>query len=119
MLKTVPDVYEGHMGIKRSTEQALANFLRENPRWIAQRGKLHREFVFRDFCEAFGFMSEIALVAERNDHHPEWFNVYNKVVVDLTTHEAGGITQRDLELAEKMSEVAARRVCTDSKLEQW
>jgi 4a-hydroxytetrahydrobiopterin dehydratase len=106
------------MAIKRSTEQALADFLQENPKWIAQTGKLHREFVFMDFCEAFGFMSEIALAAERNDHHPEWFNVYNKVVVDLTTHEAGGITQRDFELAAKMSEVAARRICKDTKSEQ-
>ena len=106
------------MAIKRSTEQALADFLQENPKWIAQTGKLHREFVFMDFCEAFGFMSEIALVAERNDHHPEWFNVYKKVVVELTTHEAGGITQRDFELAARMSEVAARRACTDTKLEQ-
>ena len=97
------------MGIKKSTEQALVNFLQENPEWIAQTEKLHREFVFRDFCEAFGFMSEIALVAERSDHHPEWFNVYKKVVVDLTTHEAGGITQRDFDLAAKMSEVADRR----------
>lgn len=97
------------MGIKRSTDQALAKFLQENPEWIAKTGKLHREFVFRDFCEAFGFMSEIALVAERSNHHPEWFNVYNKVVVDLTTHEAGGITQRDFDLAAQMSEVADRR----------
>ena len=97
------------MGIKKSTEQALANFLQENPEWIAQAGKLHRKFVFRDFCEAFGFMSEIALVAERSDHHPEWFNVYNTIVVDLSTHEAGGITQRDFDLATRMSEVANRR----------
>lgn len=106
------------MGIKRSTEQALASFLQKNPKWRTQTAKLHREFVFRDFCEAFGFMSEIALVAERNGHHPEWFNVYNKVVVDLTTHEVGGITQRDFDLAEKMGEVATRRICMDTKLEQ-
>lgn len=97
------------MGIKRSTEQALSKFLQENPEWIANAGKLHREFMFRDFCEAFGFMSEIALLAERSNHHPEWFNVYNKVVVDLTTHEAGGITERDFELAARMNKVADRR----------
>jgi 4a-hydroxytetrahydrobiopterin dehydratase len=95
-----------NMSIKQSTEQELAVFLEENPEWIMQAGKLHREFLFRDFCEAFGFMSEIALMAERSDHHPEWFNVYNKVVVDLTTHDMNGITQRDFELAAKMSEVA-------------
>lgn len=107
-----------NMSIKQSTEQELAVFLKENPEWIVQTKKLHREFVFGDFREAFGFMSEIALVAERSDHHPEWSNVYNKVMVDLTTHEAGGITQRDFELAAKMSEVAARRICTDTKLER-
>lgn len=98
-----------NMATKKSTEQELAKFLEKHPDWIAQTGKLHRQFVFRDFGEAFGFMSEIALVAEQSNHHPEWFNVYKKVVVDLTTHEAGGITQRDFDLAEKMSEVAARR----------
>ena len=97
------------MTINRSSEQELASFLQEHPEWTTQTGKLHRQFVFRDFSEAFGFMSEIALVAERHDHHPEWFNVYRNVVVDLTTHEAGGITQRDFELAKKMDQVAARR----------
>jgi len=106
------------MGIKQSTEQELASFLKENPEWTVQTEKLHREFVFGDFRGAFGFMSEIALVAERSDHHPEWSNVYNKVMVDLTTHEAGGITQRDFELAATMSEVAARKICTDTKLEK-
>jgi 4a-hydroxytetrahydrobiopterin dehydratase len=96
-----------NMSIRQSTEQELAAFLEENPEWVVQTGKLHREFLFRDFCGAFGFMSQIALVAERSDHHPEWFNVYNRVVVDLTTHDANGITQRDFELAAKMSEVAA------------
>ena len=98
-----------NMATKKSTEQELAIFLKKNPEWIVQTGKLHREFVFRDFCEAFGFMSEIALVAEQRNHHPEWFNAYKKVVVDLTTHEAGGITQRDFDFAEKMNEVAARK----------
>jgi 4a-hydroxytetrahydrobiopterin dehydratase len=69
-------------------------------------GKLHREFVFKDFVQAFGFMVQAALLAERADHHPEWFNVYKTVIVDLTTHEAGGITQRDFDLARDMGQIA-------------
>lgn len=67
--------------------------------WRLDEGKLHREFVFADFVEAFGFMTRAAIHAEKIDHHPEWCNVYNKVVIHLTTHEAGGITGRDFELA--------------------
>ena len=64
-----------------------------------QRPSLKRSFVFKDFGQAFGFMTQIALHAERHDHHPEWFNVYNRVEMTLTTHDAGGITDRDLALA--------------------
>ena len=67
--------------------------------WNLADGKLHREFKFGDFVEAFGFMSRVALVAERMNHHPEWFNVYNRVVVDLRTHDCNGISERDFELA--------------------
>ena len=67
--------------------------------WELANGKLHREFKFGSFVEAFGFMSRVALVAERMDHHPEWFNVYNRVVVDLSTHDCDGISDRDFELA--------------------
>ncbi len=74
--------------------------------WSIEREKLHKEFVFRNFVEAFGFMCKVALVAERMNHHPEWFNVYKKVVVDLTTHEAGGITSLDFELALEMENLA-------------
>jgi 4a-hydroxytetrahydrobiopterin dehydratase len=76
------------------------------PGWSIANGKLHREFKFPDFVRAFSFMSAVALVAEKRDHHPEWFNVYGKVVVDLTTHDAGGITQSDLDLAQTMNELA-------------
>ncbi len=75
-------------------------------RWTVVEGKLHREFRFADFSAAFGFMARAALAAEQLNHHPEWFNVYNKVIVDLTTHDAGGITTLDFELAEKMEELA-------------
>lgn len=76
------------------------------PGWELREGKLHREFRFDDFVRAFGFMSAAAIVAEKMDHHPEWFNVYNKVTVDLTTHDAGGITELDFELAGAMSALA-------------
>ena len=72
------------------------------PEWSIGAGKLHREYQFVDFVEAFGFMAKVALIAERMGHHPEWFNVYNKVIVDLTTHDAGGISAMDFELAAAM-----------------
>jgi 4a-hydroxytetrahydrobiopterin dehydratase len=76
--------------------------LSERPRWTVLEGKLRRTFVFRNFVEAFGFMTKVALVAERQNHHPEWFNVYKTVRVDLVSHDAGGITARDLRLADAL-----------------
>ena len=66
-------------------------------------GKLHRELVFADFNEAFGFMSRVALIAEAMGHHPEWRNVWNRVVVDLTTHDTGGLSNLDRQLAQRIS----------------
>jgi 4a-hydroxytetrahydrobiopterin dehydratase len=88
--------------------QEIAAALGEKPLagWSVVEGKLRREFRFGSFVAAFGFMTSIALVAERMNHHPEWFNVYNRVEVDLTTHDAGGITTLDLELARAMNELA-------------
>jgi len=74
--------------------------------WELVDDKLHRELRFPDFASAFGFMAAAATVAEKLDHHPEWSNVYSKVVVDLTTHDAGGITELDVRLATRMSELA-------------
>ena len=74
--------------------------------WTIDEGKLTREFVFDDFIAAFGFMTSAAIAAEKMDHHPEWFNVYNKVRVQLTTHDASGITELDFELAGKMNKLA-------------
>ena len=71
--------------------------------WSIQHEKLHREFKFANFIAAFGFMTQVAILAERANHHPEWFNVYNKVVIDLTTHDAGGISKKDFALAEEIS----------------
>ncbi len=78
-----------------------------HPHWRTVDGKLHREFRFKSFVEAFGFMTQSALIAERADHHPEWFNVYSRVVVDLVTHDADGISQRDIDLARAMDSIAA------------
>ncbi|MDX1646314.1 MAG: 4a-hydroxytetrahydrobiopterin dehydratase [Longimicrobiales bacterium] len=69
--------------------------------WSVESGKLHKEYEFADFVEAFAFMAGGALCAERKNHHPEWFNVYNTVRVDLSTHDADGITRLDVELAEE------------------
>ncbi len=74
--------------------------------WSLDQGKLHREFGFADFNEAFGFMTRAALIAEAMNHHPEWFNVYNRVVVDLSTHDVDGISESDLELAARMNKLA-------------
>jgi 4a-hydroxytetrahydrobiopterin dehydratase len=74
--------------------------------WSLEGGKLFREFRFADFVEAFGFMASVALVAESMNHHPEWSNVWNRVSVHLVTHDAGGITELDLTLARRMSELA-------------
>jgi len=76
--------------------------------WSIVDHKLHAEFRFPDFVEAFSFMTASALIAERMNHHPEWFNVYNRVQIDLTTHDAGGLTRLDFELATAMSDAAAR-----------
>lgn len=83
--------------------EALANL----PDWSVEGGKLRKTFVFADFSEAFGFMTRAALAAERMDHHPDWCNSYRTVQVDLVTHSAGGITPRDLALAQVLELLAA------------
>ena len=86
-------------------EQVQAS-LADLPGWELAAGKLHREFRFGDFSRAFGFMAAAATFAEKLDHHPEWSNVYDRVTVDLVTHDAGGITELDVRLATRMSELA-------------
>ena len=71
--------------------------------WTVENEKLHKEFQFDSFVEAFGFMASVALIAESMNHHPEWFNVYNRVTIDLATHDAGGISVLDFELAKKIN----------------
>jgi 4a-hydroxytetrahydrobiopterin dehydratase len=93
--------YDWVMPTKLSESEIQAALPKLNG-WAILNGKLHREFKFADFVHAFSFMTGIALAAETMGHHPEWCNVYNRVTVDLTTHDAGGITAKDLELAGKM-----------------
>jgi 4a-hydroxytetrahydrobiopterin dehydratase len=78
------------------------------PEWslLPDRDAIARSLKFKDFNEAFGFMTRVALLAEKADHHPEWSNVYNKVEIVLTTHDAGGVTKRDVELALAIDEIA-------------
>ncbi len=76
--------------------------------WEYVKKKLHKEFEFANFIEAFGFMSQVALIAEKENHHPEWFNVYKTVTVDLSSHEVSGVSQSDFDLAMAMDAVADR-----------
>jgi 4a-hydroxytetrahydrobiopterin dehydratase len=77
------------------------------PQWQLVEGKLHRELSFADFSAAFGFMVRVALVAESLGHHPEWSNVWSRVVIDLTTHDTGGLSDLDLELARRIDALLA------------
>ena len=87
-------------------DSQLEEALRTLSGWTVKDGKLHREFIFSDFSEAFGFMTRCALAAEAMNHHPEWFNVWNRVVVDLSTHDLGGLSTWDVRLAETMEGLA-------------
>ncbi|MCX6607566.1 MAG: 4a-hydroxytetrahydrobiopterin dehydratase [Acidobacteria bacterium] len=78
------------------------------PGWTLENEKLHREYAFVDFVHAFGFMATSAIAIEAMEHHPEWSNVWNKVVIDLTTHDAGGITSKDILLANKLEAIAQK-----------
>ena len=74
--------------------------------WKEENSRLKKTFTFKDFSEAFGFMTRVALVAESMDHHPEWENVYGRVVVDLVSHDVAGVSERDVALARRMDELA-------------
>ena len=91
---------------EKLSDTEIQTRLTDLPGWALANGKLHRKYRFGDFVAAFGFMASAALVAESMNHHPEWFNVYNQVRVDLNTHDAGGITELDFALAEKMDALA-------------
>lgn len=83
----------------RLSSESIDYELKNLKGWTVVNNKIHKEFEFDDFNQAFGFMTRAAMYIEKMNHHPEWFNVYNKIVVDLTTHDAGGITQNDINLA--------------------
>ena len=76
--------------------------------WSIQDRKLHKEYQFADFIHAFGFMATAAIAIEKMNHHPEWRNVYNRVTVDLTTHDAGGVSQNDFDLASLLDGIAVK-----------
>ncbi|MCL4796947.1 MAG: 4a-hydroxytetrahydrobiopterin dehydratase [Bryobacteraceae bacterium] len=96
------------MPIAKLTETELSEALASLPEWRIVAGKLHREYQFPDFVHAFAFMSASAMEIEKLNHHPEWFNVWNRVAVDLTTHDSGGITAKDVELARVLDRFALR-----------
>ena len=90
----------------RLSEKDVKLRLKAHPAWAHKGGKLHREFRFAGFSEAFGFMTRAALAAEKLDHHPDWTNVWNRVSVTLETHDSGGITDLDFRLAAEMDGIA-------------
>jgi 4a-hydroxytetrahydrobiopterin dehydratase len=96
--------------VERLSAEARKSALEGLPGWteVSGREAITRTFVFKDFNEAFGFMTRAALVAEKHDHHPEWRNVYKTVEVVLATHDAGGVTNRDIALAKAMNAIASR-----------
>lgn len=94
--------------MRRFSGPELKEALASVPGWAIVEGKLHKEYRFADFIHAFGFMATAALAIEKMNHHPEWLNVYNRVTVNLTTHDAGGITSKDTDLAKLLDEIAAR-----------
>jgi 4a-hydroxytetrahydrobiopterin dehydratase len=95
------------MSVEKMTLQQIEARLTDLSGWALKNEKLHRELKFKNFVQAWGFMTQVAILAEKANHHPEWFNVYSRVTIDLTTHEAGGISQRDFDLAKKINEILA------------
>lgn len=92
---------------KKLTEQEAAERLGQLRGWSIAKGKLHKEFQLKDFVRAFGFMTSVALIAESMNHHPEWFNVYNRVTIDLSTHDLGGISTFDFDFAARVDAIQA------------
>lgn len=94
--------------MQKLTPETRAQFFRDFPGWLAVEGRdaATKSFRFDDFNAAFGFMTRVALAAEKANHHPEWFNVYNRVDITLTTHDAGGLSKRDAALAAFIEEAA-------------
>ena len=91
---------------RKLSEDEIRTRLSELPHWELVDGKLHRALQFASFVQAFGFMTSVALVAEAMNHHPDWSNVYNRVTIDLNTHDVGGISALDFTLAKRIDEIA-------------
>jgi 4a-hydroxytetrahydrobiopterin dehydratase len=97
-------------GMVKLSPSEIASSLAKLGGWTVVNGKLHRDYQFADFVHAFGFMATAALMIEKMGHHPEWLNVYNRLTVDLTSHDAGGITKKDIALARKLETLAAKLI---------
>lgn len=95
--------------MRKLTDEEIAALPVVLPAWRVEGDKIVRVFLFDDFVSAFGFMSSVALVSERMNHHPEWTNVYGRVAIELTTHDSGGLSPRDVELARCIDAIAAKR----------
>ena len=94
------------MAAKKLSDAEIQKNLEHVNGWSVEDGKLHKEFQFDTFVTAFGFMTQLALVAESMNHHPEWFNVYNRVTIDLMTHDAGGISELDFQWAKQADSIS-------------
>ena len=92
----------------RLSSEKISEELKNLPGWSVKDEKLHRDFEFESFNQAFGFMTRAAMEIEKMNHHPEWFNVYNKLQVKLSTHDAGGLTKLDFDLAEKIEDIVKK-----------
>ena len=93
---------------RKLTRDEIRQELRKTTGWKIAKGKIQRNFEFADFNEAFGFMTRVAMEVEKLNHHPEWFNVYNKVRIDLVTHDVGGLSNYDFRLAKIINRIARR-----------
>jgi 4a-hydroxytetrahydrobiopterin dehydratase len=98
------------MAAQKLTAEAIKTALKDLPAWSVQHEKLHREYKFPDFAHAFGFMAAAAIEIDKRDHHPEWLNVYNRITIDLTTHDSNGITQKDVDLARLLEQLSTKLV---------
>jgi 4a-hydroxytetrahydrobiopterin dehydratase len=93
---------------QKLTTEEIETHLRQMSGWVLKENFIEKMFLFKDFNEAFAFMTEVATHADKADHHPDWSNVYNRVHVKLSTHDSGGITQKDIDLARKMDSIKGR-----------
>ena len=98
------------MSLQQATQADIEQFLQQQPEWQLRDDKLYRNYLFSNFIEAFAFMTEVALYAEKANHHPEWFNVYRTVRIELTTHEVSAVSERDFQLANQMESLAEKRL---------